>query len=94
MLNAYLPQNPCEKLRALTVALIFVEIQGPNSAVFDKTGKLYFTDSGGVGDTSLSTPKGSVFVIEGGPSGTLLKPLALECLACPSGIAVTDNDVV
>ena len=69
-------------------------IQGPNSAVFDKSGKLYFTDSGGLGDTSLSVPKGSVFVVEGGASGSILRPLALECLACPSGIAVTDSGVV
>ena len=69
-------------------------IQGPNSAAFDKKGNLYFTDSGGLGDTSLCLPHGSVFVIEGGPSGTLLKPLALECLACPSGIAVADNGIV
>jgi len=69
-------------------------LKGPNSAVFDKKGKLYFADSGSLGDTSLSQPKGSVFVIEGGPSGALLKPLALECLACPMGLTVADNDVV
>ena len=62
--------------------------------MFDKKGKLYFADSGSLGDTSLSQPKGSVFVIEGGPSGALLKPLALECLACPMGLTVADNDVV
>lgn len=70
------------------------KLKGPHSVAFDKKGNLYFTDSGGLGDTSLCRPRGSVFVIEGGPSGTLLKPLALECLACPSGLAVANDNVV
>lgn len=58
---------------------------GPNSICFAKdNGTLFFTDSGPMGDTSLSTPKGSVFCVP--PEDRLLKPLAFECLAHPAGI--------
>lgn len=70
------------------------KLKGPSAAAFDKKGNLFFTDSGDLGDTSLASPTGSVFIIEGSPSGTLLKPLALECLAHPCALTVADNGVV
>jgi sugar lactone lactonase YvrE len=65
------------------------QFAGPNSLCFDKEGTLFFTDSGPMGDTSLARPKGSVFCVK--LDDQLLKPLALECLAYPSGIAVSDD---
>ncbi len=65
------------------------QFAGPNSLCFDKEGTLFFTDSGPMGDTSLSRPKGSVFCVK--LEDQLLKPLALECLAYPSGIAVSND---
>jgi len=62
---------------------------GPNSLAFDDEGNLFFTDSGPMGETSLEKPKGSVFVVE--QTNLLLKPLALECMAHPSGIAVSPD---
>lgn len=62
---------------------------GPNSLAFDGDGNLFFTDSGPMGETSLVSPKGSVFCVE--VSDQLLKPLALECLAHPSGVAVSPD---
>ena len=63
------------------------QFSGPNGLCFDKDGTLFFTDSGPMGDTSLSRPEGSVFCVK--LEDQLLKPLALECLAYPSGIAVS-----
>jgi hypothetical protein len=60
---------------------------GPNSMAFDNEGNLFFTDSGSMGETSMEKPKGSVFCVE--VADQLLKPLALECLAHPSGVAVS-----
>lgn len=66
---------------------------GPNSLCFDNNGTLFFTDSGPMGDTSLANPKGSVYCVS--HEDQLLKPLALECLAHPSGIAASpDGSVV
>ena len=62
---------------------------GPNSLAFDGEGNLFFTDSGPMGETSLVSPKGSVFCVE--VADQLLKPLALECLAHPSGVAVSPD---
>lgn len=65
------------------------QFYGPNSLCFDNNGTLFFTDSGPMGDTSLANPKGSVFCVS--HEDQLLKPLALHCLAHPSGI-VTSQD--
>ena len=62
---------------------------GPNSLVFDKDGTLYFTDSGPPGETTLADRKGSVFSVTA--DGQLLRPLALSCLAHPSGLALSKN---
>eukprot|EP00802_Teleaulax_amphioxeia_P009143 Tamp_09159.p1 GENE.Tamp_09159~~Tamp_09159.p1 ORF type:complete len:349 (+),score=80.71 Tamp_09159:123-1049(+) len=66
---------------------------GPNSLAFDGEGNLFFTDSGPMGETSLEKPRGSVFCVE--VADQLLKPLALQCMAHPSGVAVSaDGKVV
>lgn len=61
--------------------------KGPNSMAFNQ-GTLFFTDSGPLGETTLQKPHGSVYAVT---NGDTLQPLALECLAHPSGIAVTEN---
>eukprot|EP00611_Tribonema_gayanum_P018089 TRINITY_DN31152_c0_g1_i1.p1 TRINITY_DN31152_c0_g1~~TRINITY_DN31152_c0_g1_i1.p1 ORF type:complete len:324 (-),score=26.28 TRINITY_DN31152_c0_g1_i1:28-855(-) len=66
-------------------------LRGPSAVAVDTAGTVYFTDSGPVGETGLHSPTGSVFCLrKGGPEPTL-RPLALECLASPSGIAVSPN---
>ena len=40
-------------------------LKGPNSAIFDSAGQLFFTDSGPLGETGLLERKGSVFVVTG-----------------------------
>lgn len=66
--------------------------KGPNSIVFAKDGTMFFTDSGPMGETSLQYPKGGCFCISGSQDGQILKPLALECLAYPSGLALSPDD--
>ncbi|ETW09350.1 hypothetical protein H310_01722 [Aphanomyces invadans] len=66
--------------------------RGPSSIQIAPTGVVYFTDSGPLGETTLAEPRGSVFCIAHGPSGgQVLKPLALDCLAHPCGLAVSPN---
>lgn len=60
---------------------------GPHSLTISKDGMVFFTDSGPIGETSLSNPKGSVFAIQG--STQLLIPLTLHSLAYPAGIALS-----
>ena len=63
--------------------------KGPHSIAVDKTGSVFFTDSGPVGETGLSSPTGSVFCIVNSPSGgQMLKPISLGNLAYPAGVAV------
>jgi sugar lactone lactonase YvrE len=64
--------------------------QGPNSVAVDSKGTVYFTDSGPFGGSTLASPKGSVFCISA--DGRLLQPLALSCLAHPSGVAVSPDE--
>eukprot|EP01029_Cantina_marsupialis_P027622 TRINITY_DN773098_c0_g1_i1.p1 TRINITY_DN773098_c0_g1~~TRINITY_DN773098_c0_g1_i1.p1 ORF type:complete len:203 (-),score=41.88 TRINITY_DN773098_c0_g1_i1:167-775(-) len=66
-------------------------LKGPNTLEFDSTGDLYFTDSGPFGETGLHSATGSVFCITGGPDGQILRPLALNCLAGPHGIALNEE---
>jgi sugar lactone lactonase YvrE len=61
--------------------------RGPSSLMFDAAESLFFTDSGPLGETTLMNPKGSVYCISGPPSGQILRPLVLESLAHPCGIA-------
>jgi sugar lactone lactonase YvrE len=65
-------------------------LKGPNSICM-VDGDIFFTDSGAFGETGLHAPTGSVFSISSSPSGQVLKPIAINSLAYPSGIAVTKN---
>jgi sugar lactone lactonase YvrE len=67
-------------------------LKGPNSIAIDKEGVILFTDSGPVGETGLHNPTGSIFMISVGPGGQTLKPIILEKLAYPSGIAISPNN--
>ena len=63
---------------------------GPNSLAFhENSNSLYFTDSGPMGETSLLNPRGSVFVADI-EQGTI-KPIILNALAHPAGIAITQD---
>jgi len=66
-------------------------LKGPNTITQDKFGNFYFTDSGPFGQTGLDNPTGSLFTITNSPTGQILKPLALETLAYPAGVAVSPN---
>lgn len=73
-------------------------LKGPHTAVFSADGGLFFTDAGAPGETSILNPKGSAFFaaaapIEGPAGGASggrgkLYPLASNCLAHPTGIAL------
>ena len=65
-------------------------LKGPHSIHISK-GDIFFTDSGSFGETGLHNRSGSLFTISSSPSGQILKPLALETLAYPSGIAVSHD---
>jgi sugar lactone lactonase YvrE len=65
-------------------------LKGPNSIAMIDT-EIFFTDSGSLGDTGLQTPIGSIFMIGNSPAGQVLKPIALQSLAYPAGIAVTSD---
>merc|ERR1711934_1092438 len=65
---------------------------GPNTMVFDNKNNVYFTDSGPLGESTLSHPMGSVFVVDGPQQ--LLRPLAHECLAHPAGLALSPDQQV
>lgn len=70
--------------------------KGPNSITFDSLGNMYFTDGGPFGETGVHKPQGSVYCITSQSSGQqqLLKPIISECLAYPSGIAVSPDDKI
>ena len=66
---------------------------GPNFlALNEQSNCLYFTDSGPIGETSISNPIGSIFAAD--LDSLTLKPIALKCLAYPSGIAITKDGKV
>lgn len=85
--------TPEGRLKAIVKKYEKRAFKGPNSIAFGSDGTMFFTDSGALGETSLESPKGSVFAIEGGLDGQLLRPLAYETLAHPSGIACSGNAV-
>ncbi|CAG9318592.1 unnamed protein product [Blepharisma stoltei] len=63
---------------------------GPNSlALSEQNNYLYFTDSGPIGETSIASPSGSIFAAD--LELLVLKPLALNCLAHPTGIAISSD---
>ena len=67
-------------------------LRGPHSIVQDSSsGAVYFTDSGPLGETGLHCAKGSLFMITSGAGGgsQMLKPISLENLAYPSGVALS-----
>ncbi len=68
-------------------------LKGPNSMCLSGGNNvLYFTDSGPMGETTLDNPKGSVFAID--LSVNMLKPVLVEKLAHPSGIALSPEENV
>mmetsp|Transcript_18297 Transcript_18297/g.55903 ORF Transcript_18297/g.55903 Transcript_18297/m.55903 type:complete len:101 (-) Transcript_18297:1457-1759(-) len=81
--------NPDGKYRTLVGSYESAQLQGPSSLCFDANRNLYFTDSGGLGETGLHNPRGSVFTISNSEGGPMLKPIALNCLAYPCGVAVS-----
>lgn len=63
---------------------------GPNCLAYNEENKyLYFTDSGPLGETSISNPTGNIFAAD--LDLLVLKPIALKCLAYPSGIAISGD---
>lgn len=82
------PPSPLLSPTPLTPPLCDCTPQGPHSLVIDSAGALYFTDAGPDGDTGLHSPLGSVFVM----SQRVLRPIALRCLARPTGIALSPNE--
>ena len=63
---------------------------GPNSIALNETSNyLYFTDSGPLKEANLSNPNGSIFAAD--LDVMVLKPLVLNCLAYPSGIALSSD---
>ena len=64
---------------------------GPNNVCCGPDGSLFFTDSGPLGETTLQNPNGSCFCISQSYGEQILKPLALNCLAHPSGIACSSD---
>ena len=68
-------------------------LRGPNSMVLSGVSNvLYFTDSGPMGETTIDNPKGSIFAID--LSVSMLKPVLVEKLAHPSGIALSPEENV
>jgi len=65
-------------------------LKGPTALMLDSRGSMYFCDSGPLGETTLASPRGSVFFIS--HDGQLLQPLALESLAHPSGLALAPDE--
>jgi aspartate beta-hydroxylase len=66
-------------------------LKGPNSVCMDMRGNVFFTDSGPIGETGLAAPFGSLFMIASSPGGQILKPISLNNLAYPSGIACAQD---
>lgn len=67
--------------------------KGPNTMVMDRAGNIYFSDSGPFGETTIQNPRGSVYVITcEGNEAQLLQPMALECLANPTGITLSHDE--
>jgi len=60
--------------------------KGPSAIAIDKDSNVFFLDAGPLGETTLQSPKGSAFQITA--DAQLLQPLALECLAHPSALAL------
>jgi len=61
-------------------------LRGPSSVYVDQpTQRIFFTDSGPLGETTLGAPRGGVFVVE---SGNTVRPLIADGLAHPCAVCV------
>ena len=66
---------------------------GPDSLVMsNKNNALFFTDSGPFGESSIEKAEGSVFQID--LEAFVIHPLALKCLAMPTGLAINKDENV
>jgi sugar lactone lactonase YvrE len=75
---------------------------GPTALSFNARGDLFFADGGALGETSLESPMGSVFVLssdapsasiaDGDAPSLVLRPLLTGCLAAPSALAISARD--
>lgn len=72
-------------------------LKGPSDIVVHND-TVYFTDSGPMGETGLHSATGSIFSIvqstvsgNNSPAASILRPITLNNLAYPSGIAVSNN---
>jgi len=64
---------------------------GPNTLVISKSlNCLFFTDSGPFSETSIQNVKGSVYMID--LEDQIIRPLALNCLAYPSGLSLSNDE--
>ena len=64
---------------------------GPNNLVISKNGdRIYFTDSGPWGETSIQDSKGSVYMID--KESGLITPLSYSCLAHPCGMVLSKDE--
>jgi len=64
---------------------------GPNSIIYASNGNVFFTDSGPFGETGLHNKTGSLFMVSNGGSAQMLRPVSLENLASPSGVAISPD---
>eukprot|EP00697_Spironema_sp_BW2_P016520 gnl/Spiro4/7785_TR4096_c0_g2_i1.p1 gnl/Spiro4/7785_TR4096_c0_g2~~gnl/Spiro4/7785_TR4096_c0_g2_i1.p1 ORF type:complete len:320 (-),score=54.64 gnl/Spiro4/7785_TR4096_c0_g2_i1:107-1066(-) len=72
-------------------------LKGPNSVCIDQRGVIYFTDGGSFGESDLINKTGSVFMFDPNEEGVdgqpgVLRPLALNCLAYPCGICLSQDE--
>ena len=66
-------------------------LKGPNSMILsEKNNALFFTDSGPLGDSSLESPEGSLFVID--LQSSKLIPIIHQKLAFPWGLAISNEE--
>lgn len=64
---------------------------GPNSIIYAPNGNVFFTDSGPFGETGLHNKIGSLFMVSNGGGAQMLRPVSLENLASPSGVALSPD---
>ena len=82
--------------KAETIFPLFEDFEGftllgPNNiCISSRVNCLFFTDSGPFGETSIENPEGSVFWCD--LEDRKVEPLALNCLAYPSGMALSGDE--
>lgn len=68
-------------------------LKGPNSIILsEKSNMLFFTDSGPLGETGLEDASGSLFGVD--LSLSILKPVVVNALAYPFGLALSPEENV